>query len=385
MNVLAPAYIHQIGKFLPGPPVENDSMEDYLGAIPGQKSRAKAAVLRNNRIRRRHYARDREGHSTHTNAQLTALAVQALMAKIPQTDADIDLLACGTMTPDQLLPAHGNMVLGELKGRPVETVSLTGACLAGIAAFKYACLAVNAGSSRHAVVTASERMSSWLAAQAFEEEASRLATLEANPGIAFEKEFLRWMLSDGATAVSLRPHAAKDTLSLRVEWIEMRSFAGEVETCMYAGARKTADGRLEGWADVPSREWLDQSIFSLKQDARLLEQHIAKLGTSQYVQDLAHHHIDPRSIDWFLPHISSDYFRSRVDDEMRKHGVDLPQERWFTNLSAVGNVGSVSIFLALEELLDSGRLSAGQSIMLAVPESARFSYAHALLTVVAPE
>lgn len=384
MNERHSAYIHRISKFLPGPPVENDEMEDYLGKIGGQRSRAKAIVLRNNRIRTRHYARDRAGRSTHTNAQLTALAVQALMDKDPALGPAIDLLACGTTTPDQLLPAHGNMVLGELKGKPMETVTLAGSCLAGISAFKYACLAVSAGSARQAVVAASERFSSWLGAQTFDEEASRLAALNANPGIAFEKEFLRWMLSDGAAAVSLRPHAARDGLSLQVDWIEMHSFAGEVDACMYAGARKTAQGALEGWADLTPQDWLDESIFALKQDARLLEQHIARLGTLQYVRDLARHEVDPRSLDWFLPHISSDYFRSRVDDEMRKHGVDLPQERWFVNLSTVGNVGAASIFLALEELMASGRLAAGQTLMLAIPESARFSYAHAMLTVVAP-
>jgi 3-oxoacyl-[acyl-carrier-protein] synthase-3 len=74
--------------------------------------------------------------------------------------------------------------------------------------------------------------------------------------------------------------------------------------------------------------------------------------------------------------------RKKVDDEMVKYGVQLPQEKWFVNLSEVGNIGSASIFIALEALMNSGKLKKGQKIALTVPESARFSYANAILTVV---
>ncbi|MBQ0788287.1 MAG: hypothetical protein KBT69_12350, partial [Oceanihabitans sp.] len=50
-------------------------------------------------------------------------------------------------------------------------------------------------------------------------------------------------------------------------------------------------------------------------------------------------------------------------------------------LSKVGNVGAGSIYIMLEELANSGKLKKGQKILLSVPESARFAYAYALLTV----
>jgi 3-oxoacyl-[acyl-carrier-protein] synthase-3 len=51
------------------------------------------------------------------------------------------------------------------------------------------------------------------------------------------------------------------------------------------------------------------------------------------------------------------------------------------NLSRVGNVGSASIYLAIEELMSSKKLLKGQKILLSVPESGRFSFAYAYLTV----
>lgn len=374
-------YINRIAKFLPGDPVNNDEMEEYLGMVDGRKSRAKAIVLRNNRITQRFYSRDKEGNSTHTNAELTAEAIHRLCDDQFSLN-DIELLTCGTTSPDQLLPAHGVMVHGLLKTRPIEAISFSGSCCSGMNALKYAYMSVLTGNTNNAVSTGSEKLSTWMSAQNFEQENAKLKQLEENPIIAFEKEFLRWMLSDGAAAVLLSNKPNADGISLKIEWIEICSFANELETCMYMAADKDENGNLKGWSEYTPTEWLDKSIFAMKQDTRLLEKNIARLGTQKYVELIKKHNFDPKSIDWFVPHISSEFFRSKVDEEMKSHGVDLPQERWFVNLAQVGNIGAASIFISLEELMNTGKLKKGQKILLSVPESARFSYANAILTVV---
>jgi len=374
-------YINRITKYLPGDPVNNDEMEEYLGMVDGKKSRAKSIVLRNNRITKRFYSRDKEGNSTHTNAELTVEAIKALCNDTFQLN-DIELLTCGTTSPDQLLPAHGVMVHGLLKSRPIEAISFSGSCCSGMNALKYAYMSVLTGNSNNAVSTGSEKLSTWMSAQNFEQESFKLKEIEENPIIAFEKEFLRWMLSDGAAAVLLSNKPNTDGLSLKIEWIEICSFANELETCMYMAADKDENGNLKGWSEYKPTEWLDKSIFAMKQDTRLLEKNIARLGTKKYVELFKKHNVDPQSIDWFLPHISSEFFRSKVDEEMKLYGVDLPQEKWFVNLAQVGNIGAASIFISLEELMNSGKLKKGQKIALTVPESARFSYANAILTVV---
>ena len=67
--------------------------------------------------------------------------------------------------------------------------------------------------------------------------------------------------------------------------------------------------------------------------------------------------------------------------EIEGRGIDLPTEKWFTNLTTVGNVGSVAIFVALDELVRTKELNDGDKILLLVPESGRFSYGVVLLTV----
>ncbi len=376
-----PVYINRIAGFLPGDPVSNDEMEQYLGFVGGNfRSKSKALVLRNNKITNRHYAMDKEGKSTFSNVQLTAEAIRRLESPEFKV-SDIQLLTCGTTSPDQLLPSHASMVHGELKSHPHEAISFSGSCCSGMNALKYAFMSIAMGNTTNAVTTGSEKLSHWMHAGNFSEEAEKLKKLEAQPYLAFEKDFLRWMLSDGAAAALLSDQPNKESISLRLEWIDICSFANELETCMYIGAEKLENGELSGWAAFQQKEWLEKSLFSLRQDTRLLESNIARLGTIKFKESLEKHEVSSNSIDWYLPHISSEFFRSKVDDEMKKLNVSISQDKWFINLSRIGNIGAASIFLALEELFNSGKLKKGERILLSVPESARFSYATALLTV----
>ncbi len=90
----------------------------------------------------------------------------------------------------------------------------------------------------------------------------------------------------------------------------------------------------------------------------------------------------PEEIDWFLPHYSSGYFRDKLDETMKEVNCNIPQEKWFTNLSTKGNTGAASIYIILEELFNSDKLKKGQKILCYIPESGRFSTAFMLLEVV---
>lgn len=71
-----PVYITSIGKFLPGSPVSNDEMEDYLAKIGGKPSKTKRLILERNQIRYRYYAMDKEQKSLYTNAEMASLAIR---------------------------------------------------------------------------------------------------------------------------------------------------------------------------------------------------------------------------------------------------------------------------------------------------------------------
>lgn len=374
-------YITRLASFLPNDPVPNDQMESILGLINGQTSKAKPLILRNNQIKTRYYALDREGHRTHNNTQLTKEAVTKLLDK-DFTLQDVEVLSCGTTSPDQLLPSHAAMVHGALGEQGVEINSATGACSAGIQALKFGYLSVLSGNSENAVCTGSERFSKWMLAKFFKEEAAKVARLEGDGIIAFEKDFLRFMLSDGAGAALLQSAPNPAGLSLKIEWIEQRSYAHELPTCMYAGAVKDASGELTGWTDLDQEQWSSQSVFAIKQDTKLLGDFIVKKSIEFMKETLEDKNFRAEDITYFLPHLSSQYFASRIEKELVLMNVNIPSSKWFTNLTWVGNVGAASPYLMLEELFHSGRLKKGDTLLMGIPESARFNYAYALLTVV---
>jgi len=378
------AYITRSSVCLPNAPVENDQVEAILGQVGERPSRARRVVQRSNGIRRRYYVIDpATGKPNYTNASLTAAAVRGLAGNGFALD-DLACLVCGTSNPDQLMPNHAVMVHGEL-GVPVcEVVATAGVCVSGATALKYGWMSVASGDARNAVVTGSETASLGLLAQNYDAEPPNGAEiLEAHSELAFEKDFLRWMLSDGAGALLLEP-APRPGLNLRIEWVDIFSYAHVLPACMYVGAEKQADGALRGWMLYSARERETSSVFALKQDVRLLnDEVIAHTLVKPLARVIARRGLSPGDVDWLLPHYSSEYFRAPVADGLARAGLPIPQERWFTNLERVGNVGSASIYIMLDDLLQSGRLRNGQHLLCWVPESGRFSSGFIYLTVTA--
>ncbi|MFW8600682.1 beta-ketoacyl-ACP synthase III [Desulfobacterota bacterium M19] len=377
-------YITNIAAFLPNEPVSNEAMESILGQIDNKPSRVRKLILRSNKINSRYYAIDpRTKQTTHNNAQLAAGAVRKFSRQGRDINT-IELLACGTTLPDQLIPNHALMVHGELGIPPCEAVATAGVCLSGTMSLKYGYMAIRSGLNHNAVATGSENASSVMRGRNFHDEIRfNTEKLKNHQELAFEKDFLRWMLSDGAGAVWMSDTPNTNKNSLRIDWIYQKSYAAELETCMYAGAEKLAGGSLRGWREYLPHDWLRHSIFSVRQDVKLLNEKIIEYTVIRPLRELmGQGKINPRKVDWFLPHYSSGYFRDRVYVGMQAADCDIAQEKWFTNLTSRGNTGSASIYIILEELFNSNRLKKGETLLLYIPESGRFSTAFIQLTVV---
>ncbi|MBU1308139.1 MAG: beta-ketoacyl-ACP synthase III [Gammaproteobacteria bacterium] len=381
-----PVYISRIAAELPFDAVSNEQMENRLGLVGDKPSRARRLILRSNGIKQRHYVIDpASGEPAINNAQLAAAAIRKL-CRTPEQLNSIECLAASSSAPDQLMPNHAVMVHGELGNPPCEVVATAGICLCGITALKYAWMSVASGNSRNAVACGSEVASNMMHARNFSAEAeAKLEQLGKQPELAFEKDFLRWMLSDGAGAVWLQNEPASDGLSLRVHWIEVMSFANQLPACMYAGAEQTNSG-LQGWTRFDADSRAAQSVMAVKQDVKLLNDNIVPVTVEQALRRvLQKHPLQSEQIDHFLPHYSSEYFRDRLLQGLQNIDFVIPQSKWFTNLTTKGNTGSASIFIMLEELFHSGRLQPGEQILCYIPESGRFSSAFMLLEVVSHE
>ena len=196
--------------------MHNEEIEDVLGRINNISSKAKRIVLKNNKIKTRYYAIDQSTQRlTHSNAQLTAEAVRGLRPYGDFKPDDIECMICGTSTPDLLLPGHSLMVLGELGITECDAVSTAGICISGMTALKYGFLNIAAGDSMNAVATGTELASSFFRANFFTPQPNVDDHIDKKPLLAFDADFLRWMLSDGAgaVAISAAPGPAREAAS----------------------------------------------------------------------------------------------------------------------------------------------------------------------------
>ncbi|MEA5005762.1 MAG: beta-ketoacyl-ACP synthase III [Rikenellaceae bacterium] len=376
-----PVYITKTSTFLPNGPIHNDEIEQYIGMIGGKPSRAKDIILRNNGIKERYYALDKSGNITHSAYDMAVRAIEMLYDENLNVD-NLELLAAGTTSQEMIMPSHAVQIHGEMGGKNhAEVVSFAGSCCSGMHALKYAYLSLASGDKKNAIALASERLSAWMRSNYFKKEYEDLQKLKDDPIIAFEKDFLRFMLSDGAGAVRLETKPGWEGHSFKINWIELTSYANTLPTCMYAGADYDSNGNLQGWTHFPEEDWASRTLFAIKQDTKLLGENIIKMGGKFFLELIEKHNIKIDDIDWFLPHLSSMYFKIRIERLLNDINFRIPSERWFLNLPYVGNVAAASAFLMLDELARTKDLKKGQNILFMVPESARFSYAFVYLTV----
>ncbi|MCK4585999.1 MAG: beta-ketoacyl-ACP synthase III [Gammaproteobacteria bacterium] len=379
-------YISRTATFMPNDPVENDEIENVLGMIGGKPSRARRIILRQNGIKQRYYVLDpATGEAVYNNVQITAQAVRNLLPGEGELN-DIQCLVSGTTNPDQLAPNHAVMVQGELGNPPCEVVATSGICLSGVTALKYVYMGIKCGEFSNGVATASETASLRLRASKFGGKVSDdPKNIESNPEIAFEADFLRWMLSDGAGAflLSAEPPAEPTQTCVKIDWLHIVSYANEFDTCMYAGSVKNEDGKLTGWSEIDDNDLVKRNVMVIKQDVKLLNQNIIPVTLVRTLEKVIEKTgLTADQVDYFCPHISSMYFYKGVQNALKEMDFEIPEDKWFTNLSTKGNTGAASIYIMLDELLKSDKVKAGDKILCFIPESGRFSGAFMLLTAV---
>ena len=379
-------FITGTGTFLPGEPVPNDRVEEVLGQIGPRPSRYRRTIQSLNGITSRHYALD-DGRPTHLNEEMAALAVEAALEARGLPLDQVGMLAVGTTIGDLLMPGFASMVHGRLGAPPLEVLSAAGICASGAAALQHAWTGVLAGRHEVAVAGASELSSAMMKAGRFALE-SQLAPERGDPATAFRwfnAEFLRWMLSDGAGAVVLENRPRAHGLSLRVDWIELTSYAGNQPTCMFLGSsdpRDISPGKT--WLTVDTPTDADRAgMLVVRQDTDLLGEHIVATAAEELRRLIKIGRVDPDlEYRWFLPHISSYVFKDQLELAVLDTGVDLPADRWFTNLATRGNTGSASIYIMLDEALNTGKFQPGDRILAMVPESGRFIMSYMQFTCV---
>jgi len=234
-------------------------------------------------------------------------------------------------------------------------------------AAKSAWLSVRAGEHKIAAACAGEFASRWFQPAFYGDS----GLVDAKGRLRAEADYLRFTLSDGAGAAVMEAAPRPSGLSLKVEFIDLVSLAHLYDPCMWAGApvESRADLRTS-WSFAGPQAAHASGAIALLQDFDLLKR-IIRAWVGVYLGKVEEGRIRPEAVDHLLCHYSARSIREELVSLLEKTDAMIPETKWFSNLRTVGNIGSASIWVMLEEFLRSGRLKAGEKILCVVPESGR--------------
>ena len=378
MGLLRDVFITGTGAFLPGDPVGSEAMEDYLGRVHGRPSAIGRRALRWNGIETRHYALTPDGAPLHSNASMTARAVEVALEDAGLASSDLAHLATATTQGDFLVPGHAAAVHAELACGPISIASHQSVCGSALTAAKDAWLHVGSGQASVAVASGGEFSSRWFRPEFYE----GTSLIDARGRLRMEADFLRFTLSDGAGAVVMEPKPRADGLSLRVEWIDTTSLAGRFDPCMWAGSTFADRADMKtAWSHSGPVAAHASGALALLQDFELLKI-VIRAWIGVWMEKVDQGRIDPARVDHLLCHYSARSLRQEIVSILETTHAMIPETKWFSNLPTVGNVGSASIWVMLDALMKSGRAKRGERILLIVPESGRAMIGFMMLEVV---
>jgi 3-oxoacyl-[acyl-carrier-protein] synthase-3 len=263
-------------------------------------------------IERRHVAADGE-----TTVDLAEFAARRALDAAGVAPRDVDFIAFGTTTPDQVFPNCGVLLQARLGCRGGPAFGIETACAGFMYALSIADKYVRCGEAKRALVIGAEtlsRITDW----------SDRATAV--------------LFADGAGAVVLEPSTEPGVISTHLH------ADGHYKDLLYCGS-----GVSKGFGPKVVITMAGNEVFKIA---------VTKLG--QAVDEaLAANGLDRSAIDWLVPHQANIRI---IQATARK--LDMPMERVIVTVQEHGNTSAGSVPLALDVAVRDGRIKRGELLLL---------------------
>ncbi len=239
--------------------------------------------------------------------------------------ADIDLLLCATVTPDQILPSTGCIVQAALGTNNAAAMDIVAACSGFLYGVSLADSMIRTGQVRHAVVVGAEILTQY---------------------VDYTDRQTCVLFGDGAGAAVLGPvENGRGILASKIK------SDGRYEEQLFSpggGTRKkpTADTLAAGdhYFKMRGNELFKVAVRSMAEISReVLEQAGAKSD----------------DISLFIPHQANQRITEAVADRLN---VDM--SKVYSNIAVHGNTSSASIPIALDECVSAGRIKPGDLVLM---------------------
>ena len=240
--------------------------------------------------------------------------------------ADIDLLLCATVTPDQILPSTGCIIQAELGANNAAAMDIVAACSGFLYGVSLADSMIKTGQIRHAVVVGAEILTQY---------------------VDYTDRQTCVLFGDGAGAAVLGPvENGRGILASKIK----------------------SDGRYEeqlfspggGTRRKPTAETLaaGDHFFKMKGNELFKVAVRSMAEISREVLDQAG--VKSDDISLFIPHQANQRITEAVADRLN---VDV--SKVYSNIAVHGNTSSASIPIALDECVEAGRINPGDLVLMA--------------------
>jgi 3-oxoacyl-[acyl-carrier-protein] synthase-3 len=267
-------------------------------------------------IERRHIAAEGE-----TTCDMAEQAARAAMEAAGVGPDDVDFIAVGTTTPDQIFPNVGCLLQERLGIYGCAAFGLEAACTGFIYALGIADKYIRAGEAKCALVVGAEKLSAI---------------------VDWEDRATCVLFADGAGAVILQPADDEGILSTHLH------ADGRYKDLLYVPG-----GVGKGFGDPREKRHLVQmrgnEVFkvAVKTLERIVDETLAANGLAK------------SDIDWLIPHQAN----IRIIEAVARK-LEMPMDRVVLTIAEHGNTSTASVPMALDVAVRAGKVRRGDLLLL---------------------
>jgi 3-oxoacyl-[acyl-carrier-protein] synthase III len=352
------------GSFLPGKAIPPDEVDHYLGELTEAPEKLRKWLKRIRILMKElleveyyHFAIDPVTRLfTEDNITMSVKAAREAIADAGMRPEDVELIVYGSAHQDQM-PTTSVRIQEALGIERCGEVSVHANCTSAYKALLIAHEMLLSGRYKNALVISSSMSSSELIAEYYNQ-----------PLVRKEELFLRYFLSDGASALVLNAENERKN-GLYLDYAYMESTGGKKPSAM--GNRRPAY-----WMNP--KEEFEMGYHHLAQMFQEeLRSNFHDTDGSVFLKGLkrmlALHPVDVEKIRFFQVNFPSKHISELIMDECRQLGIR--RDTLYSKMASMGYIGPPMAFLCLDRILKEEKLNHGDVILSFVTEVSKFMQA----------